>query len=622
MSLHAKSATRSAVPCAAAILCLFPSLAAAQIGVVAGEVSGSSQPPRVGVQPQNYPQQGNTQPTTVDHLHGVVVNALTGRPVSHVLVLTGDQRLAVFSDFEGRFTFDLRRPLPPGEGAAATLSPQLRRNTLPLNFVLRRPGFVQAQLPATLPLYTPTTPDPEIQLKITPAALLTGQIATDTANRPANLNLQLQRKQVQDGDAQWVPIANAHADSSGEFRFPDLEPGDYKLFAPAALEGSLRQPPPPSGPGFLPVYYPESHSPDEAGLMHLGPGETASANLSLHAVTFQSVTIPLGSSIDPTSGISAFVLPQNSGLFLIYNARAGALQGLLPPGSWDIRVNGGNGPQRTFASLHVNIGTSPVVTAPAELQPGFTLPVHIHRDFTQDSPQNPDRFTQFGTGRPLIRPSVDVLLRPDGNPLSGGGANAAPLHPGDDPDTLELQNVGEGTYRVVAFPTMQGYIASMSSGQTDLLGGPLVVGPTGSPQPIEITLRNDGASVNVSLLTTTPPQSPDSPQATTSATVAQFASILCVPIDEPLRAAPRANLVLNASFSPNGPSHTELSNLAPGRYLLIAFPTAPGRQLNEPEYRNPVLLQKLLTQGVILTLSAGQKVQVQVPLVQLEELTP
>ena len=58
-----------------------------------------------------------------------------------------------------------------------------------------------------------------------------------------------------------------------------------------------------------------------------------------------------------------------------------------------------------------------------------------------------------------------------------------------------IQNVSLGRYRVHVTAQM-GYVAAVSSGGLDLLHNPLVVPPGGTSSPIEITLRDDGATVD------------------------------------------------------------------------------------------------------------------------------
>src|ERR1700761_2832282 len=55
---------------------------------------------------------------TVYHLHGVVLNAITGEPVARALVQSTDGRFGTLTDSEGRFAADLTAfAQPPAQPA-------------------------------------------------------------------------------------------------------------------------------------------------------------------------------------------------------------------------------------------------------------------------------------------------------------------------------------------------------------------------------------------------------------------------------------------------------------------------------------------------------------------------
>ncbi len=137
------------------------------------------------------------------------------------------------------------------------------------------------------------------------------------------------------------------------------------------------------------------------------------------------------------------------------------------------------------------------------------------------------------------------------------------------------------------------------SGPTDLLREPLRVLPTGTPRPIEVTLRDDSASLNVRLAPTPNQQ----PQASND----QPVFILCIQLDRPQ--AQTINFVTQQDQFP-------LPNLPPGRYLLLAShqPTFQGY-----EYHDEEALRDLIPKGATITLAPSQQADIQIPVVPDEE---
>src|SRR6202043_391896 len=83
---------------------------------------------------------------------------------------------------------------------------------------------------------------------------------------------------------------------------------------------------------------------------------------------------------------------------------------------------------------------------------------------------------QFGLASPVsLRPPVD-----------------------ENDESLVIENVLPGRYRV-SVTTGIGYVSAITSGSTDLLQKPLVVGAGGTIPAMEITVRDDGAELDGTL---------------------------------------------------------------------------------------------------------------------------
>jgi hypothetical protein len=152
-----------------------------------------------------------------------------------------------------------------------------------------------------------------------------------------------------------------------------------------------------------------------------------------------------------------------------------------------------------------------------------------------------------------------------------------------------LQNVDPGKYSVDLMPQGAWYVQSVQYGQTNLLYDDLSIASAGQTYPMEIVLRDDGATLTGSV------KSPDG-------TGAQ-ATVVAVPEPASRVSAKVAYSSLQNGFAFNG--------LAPGEYLVYAFDYADG-----VEYSNPDVLQAYASQAAHVTLAPNQKTQVALDLIR------
>jgi hypothetical protein len=549
-------------------------------------------PLRAQIQPV---QPDTSEPAlTVEHLDAVVVSSLDGKPVARVLVTSPDRRMAVLTDSEGRFSFDLRRPASAqGESHVFSSWPPTpvgspAASNMLLTFMLRKPGYINGNVLLHLPAAKPDTSEPPLQLKIVPAATLTGHLDPDSGDLPEHSSVQLRRKQIQDGAAVWTPSGGAPVDSRGQFRFANLEPGDYKLLAPAySPQFNPGGHTPDSVTGFLPAFYPNTDTLAAAQTIHLGPGDSATANLAFHNATFYRVAIPV-TGLPENSGFQINLQPQIDGLYLSINE--GTASGYLPGGDYDLQLTANVPgptpnvvPSQLSAAVHLHIAGRPVQMEPIALHPGLELPIVVRRELTNPPPET-DRQYPF---------SLWVNLQP-----SDPSANTplmAPMTPGKDDSGLKIENLTAGTFRVQVAPRL-GYAATVTSGSTDLLREPLRVSAASIPQPIEVTLRDDFATLTIHVPAGDPAQPP--------AADASEVFLLVIPLD---RLQAQSFVV---SWQDTTQNQYTLPGIPPGRYLVLASRHPIAQNI---EFRNEEVLHDLLSEGAAVTLSPSQKADVQVP---------
>lgn len=536
-----------------------------------------------------------TEPVT-DHVRGVVLNSVDHNPVPRVLIVSDDQRMATLSDSEGRFSFDIRRRPSSGNNSLLPgVSAQFPRMRLGTQFTngflyLRKPGYVSAGVPLRLSPDSNTTSE-EIEIKITPACVIQGHLSVSTGNPPPGLFVQLLNRQIQFGIELWTPAGGARVNSRGDFRFPDLAPGDYKIMTTAWTEESLRGMPshPDQSFGYKPAFYGEALDLASTSAIHLRAGDTAEADLNVRGGTFYHVSVPLSHAESGGVNVSVGIQGEESGYNLTYDFQTQAIEGFLPNGAYDIRVSA-YGQQPSSGRGRVEVNGRPVNGAPITLVPDGQIRVIVHQQFTgvQPEPSYTGPVTPANLrGRTGPPRSVEVYLRPYAS--NGPGANLKNL-PNPSDDNLVLDNVQEGKYRVFANP-YRGYVSAITANGVDLLRQPLIVGPGGASDPIEITLRDDSASLSGTL------SLPNGQTEPASQVVVTF-----IPLNTNAGAtAPQAG-AFQGRFS--------MPNLAPGQYLVLAS-SVPQPAIN---YLDENVVRRLQSHGTTVTLAPGDKQEIQVPL--------
>jgi hypothetical protein len=390
----------------------------------------------------------------------------------------------------------------------------------------------------------------------------------------------LQRKQIQNGVSRWVQVAGAPSNSRGEYRIADLPAGDYKVMTGEWMQNESSIP----VPGIPITGYPPAYYPNEATPIHIAAGETVQADLNLHAEPYYRVTIPIA-NVPAKNGVSVEVKDQSgsSGFSLGFNPQSQMIEGFLPNGTYSIRAMF-FGPTLSLGTGRIDVAGGPIQGARISLTSGGLIPVIVREEYTADSGtrMTPNVGLDHGGNRPS-RP-LNLELQP--NEGSGLMANLR-ASPGKGNDDLVIENVWEGTYRLSVMP-FRGYVASATSYGVDLLHNLLVVGANRTSAPIEITLRDDTASLDGTV---------SGNVATEGGSKANQIGLFvqCIPLDNKFGGQIQIAVVGDGKFS--------FQNLPPGQYLVLAS----GNYAPNLEYRNDEVLQQYESNGTIVTLEPGQK---------------
>ena len=552
-----------------------------------------------------------------DSIRGTVVNSMTHEPIPRALVISPDERFATMTDGQGRFEFtapQAHESADPGAGAPVS-GVQLRGTNLPDSLSARKPGFLEYDNSAVALALAQKAK--ELTLSLVPEAIIAGQVSLPTAEAPDSIQVQVYRRQVHDGRAHWIPAGTAISRSTGEFRFAELPAGTYKLLTRELLD---RDPVTfdPRGQlyGYPPIYYQDAADFDSATTIELSAGETAQADLSLVKQPYYNVKIPI-ENVPPGVALNVNVYRQGRngpGYSLAYNPGTHAIDGMLPNGIYTVEA-AGFGQTTSSGLMTLNIKGDAVERQHMTLVSGGSIAINVKEDFT--GKESEGTIATFNNGKRTFnlhgpRRYLNVSLESVDD--FGAGRNGFLRPPaGPEDDQLVIENAQPGRYWV-RIQTSRGYAASVRSGTTDLQHEPLVVGVGGAASPIEITMRDDFATIDGSVEGIVPPPSPSAAQqpelengAAVSPAEPAPAHVYCIPLPD------SSGDVAEIRVAPDGGFSTQ--TLPPGTYRLLAF----DRAQPQLEYRNPEAMNAYDNMGPSVRVAGGQTEHVTLHLILASE---
>lgn len=528
-------------------------------------------------------------------VHGRVLNRITHAPVTRALVFSPDQQYATLTDSDGRFEFKFPPQEPePQLNPTTTNDPatfrgaQLlgMRNSRPGMFWARKPGFLDSSTNPSNGLVLPN--QSEVVIYLDPESLIVGHVKIPALEAVIRVPLQLYRREVRDGQERWESIKFFTTWSDGEFRFCDLPAGTYKLGTDEQVD---RDPFTftPGGQlfGYPPVFYPGTADLSSAVPIQLGSGATFQASLAPSRREYYPVKIPIANgSAEERPIIRVYPLGHpGPGYSLGYNSSEQLIQGSLPNGNYTIQVvNSGhtsNGPPGFTGLMNFSVAGGPYQGPAIHLIPNTALTVAVKEDFRSGQSVFAEGYADSGDGStpPVRRRQVNVQVTLTSIEEFGQDETAGseqPQEPGTQEPTLVVPNVRPGNYHVHV-ETPVGYVASILSGETDLLHQPMVVAAGASIPPIEIMLRDDGAEV----------------EGKVEEGVSCYVYFL--PLDGASAQFRQTTTTPDGSFN--------LAQLPPGTYRVLAF----DRPREDLAYTDADAMRKFESKGQLLHVEAGQK---------------
>ena len=508
-------------------------------------------------------------------LHGKVLNSATGAGVANALVqLTGTRNhvQVQFSGSDGAFAF---AELPAGD----------------YQITATKPGFFgEAEVSNGLAAGSQMQAVPsgsEAHLNLAPEGVIYGRVENDAAQAFDGVRVRVQRWVVSGGSKQLNVAGTALTDDEGQFRIAGLKPGTYYLeFVPGSREGfrtfGVLAKKSSNLQGYGSQYYP------------------AAPDLS----SATAIRIRAGSQVQITQKMR----PQR--LFEV----AGFVHGASPEKGFQLTLTNSAGDpiqknthldQKTgeFQIAGVPEGTY-LLTATAqapgsdgrEEQPQLTamMPIHVAADLTglglqlgRGASIDVTVDHEFSSGAEATY-RIEVTLTFNEFQRLSRGLSLPSRRDSDQPARFE--GVAPGTYEVFAFSFGRGYIASLQSGDVDLLRDDLTVAAGASVPPIEVTLRDDGAEVTIE-----------------TANDGQRAAANIVLYSEDY---PKQSIALPKQHT----GKVSIGNLRPGAYRIAAF--APPQDV---EFRDPQFAEKYLAGAREINLKPGDKVSVQLEVQSIQD---
>jgi Carboxypeptidase regulatory-like domain len=497
------------------------------------------------------------QPDTTFELAGEIVNSATGESVAGALVeIYANGRRAQFSGSDGQFLFN---DLPRGQ----------------FTVMARKPGFFSPQElgawggsdPISVPSRTVAI------VKLVPESVIYGQV-TDESGQPIEaITVRVERWQIADGRKQLDSLGNTRTDDQGNFRIAELRPGTYFVSFKSAngwRNYNTLSAKPEDDRGYGTEFYAGVSDFASATPITLTPGAQVQITQTLTKQRmFQISGVVVGAmllrggvnlSLVDTAGDSvqkAVRFERSTGRFQISGIPAGGY--VLSAMAQNPFALGRPGVphQQLRADLPLSV-SSDIRGVALALGPGVSIRVHIDDESTEDTSGNVHQ--------------VWIRMVSRLSPMFSEGIMAPRFERGQ---TLpaQIEGLTPGSYAVEASSYGPFYVADLRCGQVDLLRDDLTVGASGSLPPIDVTLRDDGATLTGAL---------------TQNGRAAVGGVVIYSQDYPERSQ-LTRTSNTGSFAFTG--------LAPGTYQVLAVGNPDAL-----EFRNPAVMQDYLGRSTLVTL--------------------
>jgi hypothetical protein len=481
---------------------------------------------------------------------GTVVNAVTGEPIARAKV-----NLTVAGVVYSTTT----------NGAGAWVLSNA--GCAPGQLVITRIGFLQNGSAANGPIQNGPiqrvnlvsgSPVHGLRAAMVPQAVAMGKVLDDQGDPVQGAQITLMRATVALGKLKFQISGSGASNDLGEYRVANLQHGRYvacvHVNQPGPMQGSNRTIP-------ADTCYPGPIEGGAASAMELPAGREAKIDFTLNQVT--PVHIRGSVTGEPEGrGVGVNLVPREPNAvpnsnFPNQGRRGEKFDFRVPPGAYMLTADYFEGGKHLTARVPVDAGTSDVDNVVVHLDSGFTVTGNVRMESDSQRP-----VPQFG-----------MSLQPTENVAGSGQFKWV-----TGTMTFAFTEMAPGVFRLNAVPPAPFYVKSATLGGQDILNTDVPISQAAGP--IEVTLRDDGGSVEGDLV-----DADGNPAG---------AGVMLL-----------RNGIRVAGLMPQQNGHYKIQNVAPGDYMLYAWDDPTQVQYAEPDW-----MRRYGTGGVPVSVTAGQTAQI------------
>jgi hypothetical protein len=503
--------------------------------------------------------------TTQLEITGTVVDAITGQPIPRACVTSGyetSNRSLTFTDTSGRFALTVKA---------------FKR----VSFNVSRQGYQRGDHSEVLKEGA-AAEKPDITIKLAPSGVIHGRLVNADGEPLPDLSVELLKVWVLHGTRRLNVQVSRRSDDLGEYRFWDLAPGDYFLKTTGRGDRYVQfQGAPPlhnAEETFGTLFYPGAQTREQAGIIHLSPGATVRADLTMEAQrAFRIRGRLLNCASYPDARINLLRGDDEMGNRIRIDLARGDFEVMdVPAGAYRLQAWERAGSIEKSGEETVVVTDRDVSKVTVTLNAGVAVTGAIRY---QGGPPTPPARWQSVFLLPVVASRVE---------LDHQGASAEVAAD----NSFEVLNLLPGRYHVLMIHASGCYVHSITSGTTDVLAEGLTVVAGISPPPLEVVMQRGGGMIEG---TVTVPSNGDRGRVVLVRRGGEAA------IQEPAYSRP------DGTF--------KVSDLAPGEYTAYAWTGS-----TELEYRNPAVLERVSKYATTVTVRDGGTEKITLRAIPKEEL--
>jgi carboxypeptidase family protein len=519
------------------------------------------------------------------NVHGVVLNAVSGEPLPRALVhFIGGGNSGALTDGDGRFELI---DVPTG----------------PQQFEIIKPGFRDEMSEAASAAgggvggfahtVIVAAEMPDMTFRMAPPNSIHGQVQLSTGDVAQGIEMTLLKQNAEGGRLFWQLVtpgaATTKTNAEGAYRFGGLSDGTYVIYSAPAMDnepfGTLVDPRNAHNierSGYASQFYPDARDLAGAAKIYLHGGEQVEANLSLalepfHVVSATTFLPALGASQGFTperTGGTTFsaLLTDSQGHQLPYVAQydpaTRTVQALLPDGTYEFVVTAGRptmvmrrgGNATTLredghftGAVEFSVAGHAVTNLRIALAIAQSNPVQVNMIRTGSQSRGQSLNLDGGD-------QVFLTMSQTGGWIGDGMTNTFAV--GSYAGPLNTSFAQPGTYWVhTNLPDKHVCEGSLTVGGSNLAREPLTLGISGSSAPVTLNLRDDCASLTLTLPAAAAVSGGGEESSYTVYVVPDFDS---------------TEDVIPHTLRPSTESNVTLEGLTPGSYHVYAFDKPVG----------------------------------------------